>query len=230
MEGKKDSYSCFHFISITLIVHLWDQYLNPESDEVLTVVSKVKISKISFTFLMQFHGIPGNPVGFQVFHHQSEEILGRPKIRPSWTWRASSSSPAARCESFCTGIGKTCLEWNNSTDLPHTKIPVFKEIGKEHQNNFVNKWGWRVSHDCCLEKATEKCFKKKRGGGDEGNNELNEIISTLWFVSEKKTETFGTMERETDGCLLQDKNSITSINLLLSLIYLYFIINSNVTA
>lgn len=38
------------------------------------------------------------------------------------------------------------------------------------------------------------------------------------------------MERETAGCLLLDKNSITSINLLLSLNYLDFIINNYITA
>lgn len=38
------------------------------------------------------------------------------------------------------------------------------------------------------------------------------------------------MERETAGCLFLDKNSITSINLLLSLNYLDFIINNNITA
>lgn len=38
------------------------------------------------------------------------------------------------------------------------------------------------------------------------------------------------MERETAGCLFLDKNTITSINLLLSLNYLDFIINNNTTA
>lgn len=38
------------------------------------------------------------------------------------------------------------------------------------------------------------------------------------------------MERETAGCLFLDKNSIISINLLLSLNYLDFIINNNITA
>lgn len=38
------------------------------------------------------------------------------------------------------------------------------------------------------------------------------------------------MERETAGCLFLNKNSITSINLLLSLNYLNFIINNNITA
>lgn len=38
------------------------------------------------------------------------------------------------------------------------------------------------------------------------------------------------MERETAGCLFLDKNSIISINLLLSLNYLDFIINNNIIA
>lgn len=38
------------------------------------------------------------------------------------------------------------------------------------------------------------------------------------------------MERETAGCLFLNENSITSINLLLSLNYLNFIINNNITA
>ena len=38
------------------------------------------------------------------------------------------------------------------------------------------------------------------------------------------------MGRETAGCLFLDKNSIMSINLLLPLNYLHFIINNKITA
>lgn len=116
---------------------------------------------------------------------------------------------------------------------PMQKFLCAKKLGKNTRTTLLRNEdeGWVIN--VVLKQQQENALKKKRGGGradDEGNNELNEIISTLWFVSEKKTETFGTMERETDGCLLLDKNSITSINLLLSLIYLYSIINSNITA
>lgn len=38
------------------------------------------------------------------------------------------------------------------------------------------------------------------------------------------------MDRKTAGCLFLDKNSVTSINLFLSLNYLDFIVNINITA
>lgn len=85
-----------------------------------------------------------------------------------------------------------------------------------------------MSHDyCCLAKARVLWEKIKR---TKEISELNEIISTVQFVSENQTKTFGTMNRETAGCFFLDTNSFTSINFLLSLNFLDFIINKNIIA
>lgn len=121
-RGKRMTIHFFtsSLITLALIIHLWDQHLNPESDKTLTVVSK---AKILFTLW--------NPTDFQ------GTIYTR---RVSGFKRAQSSNPC-RCElhppqHLPWGGGSKGKKKPHSTritplTLYHTTFPEHWEVKKE---------------------------------------------------------------------------------------------------